>query len=102
MLRVGLEVHEGRKWYIDMANNAEYERAVISRRTRDQMAAAKRRGKKFGRPRKMTPKKMARARLLLKEGKSIPKAARRIRVSPKTLRRALAPCKRGKSDRCRG
>lgn len=83
---------EGRKWYIDAANSAEYERAVISRRTREQMAAAKRRGKKFGRPRKLDRKKILWARKALKGRKAKPLAhiARELNVSPRTLRRALA------------
>src|SRR5262245_51532887 len=50
---------EGRKWYIDAANLAEYERAIISRRTREAMAACKRRGMTFGRPPKLTKAKIA-------------------------------------------
>lgn len=41
---------EGRKWYIDTASWAEYERAIISRRTRAKMQDAKRRGIRLGRP----------------------------------------------------
>lgn len=81
---------EGRKWYIDTANNAEYERAVISRRTREQMAAAKRRGKKFGRPRKLTKKGVAWARRELRKGREGIKVARQLRVSTRTLNRAFA------------
>jgi DNA invertase Pin-like site-specific DNA recombinase len=81
---------EGRRWYISKANDAEYERGVISRRTREAMAAAKRRGKKFGRPRKMTPKKLARAKAALHEGKTCKAAARLVSVSQRTLSRALA------------
>jgi DNA invertase Pin-like site-specific DNA recombinase len=40
---------EGRKWYIDIASWAEYESAVIARRTRAGMAAAKARGRHLGR-----------------------------------------------------
>lgn len=99
---------EGRKWYIDTANNAEYERAVISRRTREQMAAAKKRGKRFGRPRKLTKAKIARARKALrgKRRKTIEQVACSLRVSPRTLSRALAAkkrkAKRRKEARCRG
>ncbi|NOX42337.1 MAG: recombinase family protein [Gammaproteobacteria bacterium] len=41
---------EGRKWFIDTASWAEYERAIISRRTKEKMASAKRRGQHLGRP----------------------------------------------------
>lgn len=92
---------EGRKWYIDAANSAEYERAVISRRTREQMAAAKRRGKKFGRPRKLDGKKIQRARKLLRGPKAKPPShvAKQLNVSLRTLNRALAesPSKAGSS-----
>jgi len=87
---------EGRKWYIDTANNAEYERAVISRRTKEQMAAAKRRGRKFGRPRKLDPrkhrKKIAWARQAMRGNtpKTYAEVARTLRVSTRTVRRILA------------
>ena len=35
---------EGRKWFIDTASWAEYERAIISRRTKEKMAHAKLQG----------------------------------------------------------
>ena len=79
---------EGRKWYIDAANSAEYERAVISRRTREQMAAAKRRGKVFGRKRKLTAKQVTKARAQLKK-RTIVEVARQFDVSPRTLTRSL-------------
>ena len=41
---------EGRKWFIDTASWAEYERAIISRRTKEKMAHAKLQGKHMGRP----------------------------------------------------
>ncbi len=50
---------EGCRWYIHAASDAEYERVVISRRTCEQMAAAKRRGKKFGRPRELNKTQIA-------------------------------------------
>jgi DNA invertase Pin-like site-specific DNA recombinase len=82
---------EGRKWYIDLANAAEYERAVISRRTREQMAAAKRRGKKFGRPRKLTKEKIALARAAMRnrKGRTMHQIALSLRISKRSLHRAL-------------
>ena len=80
---------EGRKWYIDTASWAEYERAVISRRTREAMAACKRRGRKFGRPRKLSQKRIAWAKKELRAGGKIKSIARRLRVTPRTLKRAL-------------
>lgn len=69
---------EGRRWYIHAASDAEYERAVISRRTREQMAAAKRRGKKFGRPRKLS-----KAEIFL-DAKTIPYEKRKNKASDRT------------------
>lgn len=85
---------EGRKWYIDAANSAEYERAIISRRTREQMAAAKRRGKVFGRRRKLSVKQVAKAREMLNDGRkrTVAEVARRFGVSPRTLKRNLPAC----------
>lgn len=85
---------EGRRWYISKANEAEYERGLISRRTREAMAAAKRRGKKFGRKRKLTKKKLAWARKELRRKrnrKTRKQIARRLRVCTRTLSRAFPP-----------
>lgn len=95
---------EGRKWYIDAANNAEYERAVISRRTREAMAACKRRGRKFGRKRKLTKAMIARARLAVRnrKGRTLDQVARSLRISRRSLFRALRPNlnKEAVSKRC--
>lgn len=104
--RIDTSTPWGRRDYIKLAAEAECERTLISIRTRDGMAALKRRGRKFGPPRKLTKKKLARARLLLKQEKTIPQAAQAVRVSPRTLSRALAArnrkAKRRKEARCRG
>lgn len=82
---------EGRRWYIHAASDAEYERAVISRRTCEQMAAAKRRGKMFGRPRKLSKKQITWARKVLrgKNKKTKSQTARELSVCTRTLTRAL-------------
>lgn len=80
----------GRLIFHIMGALAEFERALIGERTKAGMAAAKRRGVRIGRPRKLTPEQIAQARALV--------TARELRrreiaallgVSPKTLRRAL-------------
>ncbi|MGH8235912.1 MAG: recombinase family protein [Steroidobacteraceae bacterium] len=83
---------EGRRWYIDKANNAEYERGVIGRRTREAMAALKRRGRKFGHRPKLTKKQIAWARKALrgKDRKTKVEIAKRLRVCTRTLSRAPA------------
>jgi DNA invertase Pin-like site-specific DNA recombinase len=92
---------EGRRRYIHAAADAEYERAQISIRTSEGMQALKRRGRKFGRPSKLDPrkhrKKIAWARRALrgKNRRTSAEVARVLRVSVRTLRRALARgCKR--------
>lgn len=81
---------EGRKWYIDAANNAEYERGLISRRTKEAMQAAKRRGKKFGRRPKLTKAQVTWARKELTALKKTKIAiAKELSVSARTLTRAL-------------
>jgi DNA invertase Pin-like site-specific DNA recombinase len=73
-----------------MAALAEFERSLNSERTRAGLAAAKRRGRKLGRRRKLTPKKVAHARRLIKAGKSPQKVALRFSVARSTLYLALA------------
>jgi DNA invertase Pin-like site-specific DNA recombinase len=86
---------EGRRRYIHAAADAEYERALISMRTREAMQALKRRGRKFGRRPKLDPrkhrKKIAWAREALRGAtpKTYDEVARKLGVSPRTLRRVL-------------
>lgn len=72
-----------------MAALAEFERSLNSERTKAGLAAAKRRGKKLGRPPKLTPKQRARARRLVKIGKSPQEVAKRFGVARSTLYSAL-------------
>lgn len=86
---------EGRRRYIHAAADAEYERAQISIRTREGMQALKRRGRKFGRPFKLDPrkhrKKIAWARRAVsgRNPKSYAEVASTLRVSVRTVRRRL-------------
>jgi DNA invertase Pin-like site-specific DNA recombinase len=81
---------EGRKWYIDIASWAEYERAVISRRTREKMASAKRAGKHLGRPYKLSKTRVLRAhRHVTEEHATIAATAAACDVAPITIRRAF-------------
>lgn len=66
---------------------AQYERELISERTRAGLEEARKRGAKIGRPRKLTKQKMEKGRALLKLGKSRKYVAWRLRVSDRTLRR---------------
>jgi DNA invertase Pin-like site-specific DNA recombinase len=80
---------EGRKWYIDMANNAEYERGLISRRTREAMTAAKKRGMTFGQKKKLSKAQIAWARRQLRSRTKLD-VANKLSVCTRTLSRALA------------
>jgi len=81
---------EGLKRFTYDVADAEYERAIISRRTRDKMAAAKKRGQHMGRPFKLTPRKAKYAhRLIVQGGMDLMEVARKYRVAPVTLERAF-------------
>ena len=70
---------------------AELERNLISERTKAGMEAARRRGKKFGRPHKLTKNQVERAAKRLSTDPALPLAAvaKELKVSPRTLRRAI-------------
>jgi DNA invertase Pin-like site-specific DNA recombinase len=65
---------------------AEFERELIRERTRAGMAAARHRGRRIGRPRGVT---LDEARAIRSRGEGVRAAARRLGVSPSTVRRAL-------------
>lgn len=69
---------------------AEFERSIIKERTRAGLAAAKRRGAKLGRRRRLTPDRIAHARKLIEGGESPASVARSLEVSRSTLYRAFA------------
>lgn len=69
---------------------AEFERALIRERTKAGLAEARRRGRKGGRPKGMTPKDVAAARAMLKvEDVTAAEVAKRFGVSRGTLYRHL-------------
>jgi DNA invertase Pin-like site-specific DNA recombinase len=68
---------------------AEFERALISERTRAGMKAARRRGVHLGRPPKLAPDQIGLAREMIAGGKTRGEIAAMLDVSPKTLWRAL-------------
>lgn len=88
--RIDTRTPEGRKWYIDMVNHAEYERAIISRRTKEKMAAAKRKGIHCGRPRKLSERDVRIAhQRIVSDGADLLLLASQLRVSPRTLSRSF-------------
>lgn len=80
----------GRLVFHMMGALAEFERNLISERTRAGMAAAKRSGKQIGRPRALSDKQIQEAKTLLTEGKQpFNSVASAFGVHPKTLKRTL-------------
>lgn len=70
---------------------AEFERGLISERTKAGLGAARKRGRVLGRPRKLSPHQIAHARELIEAGTETRGAvAALFNVDSKTLRRALA------------
>lgn len=81
----------GRLVFHMMAALAEFERALISERTRAGMAAARSNGKHLGRPPLLSPEQAEQARQLLDSGKrSVRELAFELGVHPRTLTRVLA------------
>ncbi|MDH4983826.1 recombinase family protein [Hyphomicrobium sp. D-2] len=80
----------GRLLFHVMGALAEFERALISERTRAGMAAARVRGAKLGRPRRLSLEEIEEARTaLLEDGVNMSDLARRMQVPRPTLARAL-------------
>lgn len=67
---------------------AEFERSLISERTRAGMAAARARGARIGRPAKLNDEEVD-AAIVQAQRRSLTKLAGRFAVSPSTLRRAI-------------
>lgn len=87
--KIDTRTPEGRKWFIDTASWAEYERAIISRRTKEKMAEAKRQGICLGRPSKLNNRQIADACEAVKDGVCIREVARKYSVSSITIKRIL-------------
>ncbi len=80
----------GRFYFHMLAALAEFERELISERTKAGMAAARRNGRHIGRPRKLSAQQVTHARELLKSGKETRgSVAALFKVDVATLRRAL-------------
>ena len=78
----------GRLLFNVLAAMGEFERDIIRERTRAGLAAARRRGRRLGRPRVFVP--LARAQGLLGAGWSVAAIAHELGISRTTLRRELA------------
>jgi DNA invertase Pin-like site-specific DNA recombinase len=79
----------GRLIFHVFASIAQFERERISERTKEGLAAARKRGRVGGHPPALTPDQRDEARRMRDaDGRSIPEIARLFRVSPQTVRRA--------------
>ena len=89
-LQVDTATPSGMLVYTVMSAFAEFERRMLIQRTKEGLAAARRRGKRLGRPPKLTPADLDTARAALAdESESLTSLARRFAVAPWTLSRAL-------------
>jgi len=75
--------------YTMMSALAEFERRMLSQRTKEGLAAARQRGKRLGRPPKLTPEQLSDARMRVCAGESTRSVAEDFHVAPWTLSRAL-------------
>nr|WP_216667435.1 recombinase family protein [Herbaspirillum rubrisubalbicans] len=90
----------GRLIFHVMGALAEFERSLISERTRAGLAAARAVGKKLGRRPKLSQIQCEEAVALLEQGWSIPKIATQLEVHPRTLERTLRVCLKRNSETC--
>lgn len=89
-MRVDTTTPEGYWIYTMLSANGELERKTLSRRTKEGLAAARRRGKRLGRPRKLSDCQIADARTRLQAKEStIMGLAKEYKVGRWTLSRAL-------------
>jgi len=78
----------GRLVFHVFASIAEFERDRISERTKEGLAAARKRGRVGGRPPALSLDQKVEVRKMLEDGRSIPEIARLFKVSQMTVRRA--------------
>jgi DNA invertase Pin-like site-specific DNA recombinase len=88
--QIDTSTSSGRMVFHVMGALAQFERDLISERTKAGLAAAKAEGVILGRPRKLTPAKIKHARQLIDSGESPPRVAKSLGVGASTLRAALA------------
>lgn len=82
----------GKLMFHMMAALAEFERTLISERTRAGMAAAKKRGSKLGRPKTLTDDQIHDARKTIRANSAAADAiAAKFNISTRTLRRYIVP-----------
>ncbi len=80
----------GEMFFVIFAAIGQFSGRIISERTHEGLAAARARGRRGGRPRAMTPDKLATAVRMRSEGRTLDHIAATIGVSASTVSRALA------------
>jgi len=89
-LQVDTATASGMLVYTVMSAFAEFERRMLSQRTKEGLAAARKRGKRLGRPPKLSSAQLnAARRRLSNESATLTEVARGYGVAPWTLSRAL-------------
>jgi DNA invertase Pin-like site-specific DNA recombinase len=89
-LNVDTATPAGQLTYTVLAAYAEFERQTLIQRTREGMQAAKKRGVRLGRPKKLSADQLSEARLVMEAGNTTLVAlARRLGCSRDTLSKAL-------------
>lgn len=89
-LQVDTTTPSGMLVYTIMSAFAEFERRLLSERTKEGLAAARRRGKRLGRPPKLTPEQLEAVSTQLRNGDAtLAQLARIYNLAPWSLTRAL-------------
>jgi DNA invertase Pin-like site-specific DNA recombinase len=88
-LQIDTTTPAGMLMYTILSAFAEFERRVLIQRTKEGLEAARRRGKRLGRPSKLTAEQLTEARRRIAERNTVSSIARELGVAPWTLTRAL-------------
>ena len=101
MLNIDTTTPDGELFYTMVAAFARYEHRMISKRTKEGMAAAKKRGKHIGRPRKLSDKQVRTAlHNIHSHASTITAEAKRMNVCRDTLSKAIRHAQQSKRLCC--
>lgn len=89
-LQVDTDTPAGMLLYTVLSAFAEFERRMLSQRTKEGLAAAQKRGQRLGRPRKITDDQLEQARRCIGRGeRRVADLAKDLGIAPWSLTRAL-------------
>lgn len=91
--QIDTSTSSGRMVFHVMGALAQFERDLISERTKAGLQAARAEGVRLGRPPALTPRQITHARKLIEAGESPTRIAKSLKVGASTLRAALAKAK---------